>query len=120
MTNSQFHDRWSRATVLVGAVCGGAGVALAAAASHGGDQRLLGNASTICLAHAPVLVALGLFGLRQRRLSAAAVLMGAGTLVFAADLVSRHLAAHGLFPGAAPAGGLALILGWGALAIAPL
>lgn len=115
-----FHDTKSRWTLLIGALCGGAGIALAAAASHGGDQRLLGNASTICLAHAPVLVALGLFGLRLRRLSAAALLIALGTVIFAADLTVRHLLGHGLFPWAAPVGGIAMIAGWGALAASPL
>lgn len=102
------------------ALYGGAGVALAAAASHGGDHRLLGSASTICLAHAPVLVGLGLFGPSSRRLKASVLCLGGGTALFCTDLGMRHLFGHGLFPGAAPLGGLALIAGWAALAASAL
>jgi uncharacterized membrane protein YgdD (TMEM256/DUF423 family) len=93
-------------------VLGAAGVALAAAASHGGDTHLLGSASTMCLAHAPVLLGLWL----AHRLLATATLsgciLGLGTIVFAGDLLARHFAGTRLFPFAAPAGGLMMMLGW--------
>jgi uncharacterized membrane protein YgdD (TMEM256/DUF423 family) len=93
-------------------VLGAAGVALAAAASHGGDTHLLGSASTMCLTHAPVLLGLWL----AHRLLATATLsgsiLGLGTIVFAGDLLARHFAGTRLFPFAAPAGGLMMMLGW--------
>lgn len=120
MTQHMFGDRRSRVTIFLAALAGAAGIGLAAAASHGGDARLLGNASTICLAHAPVLLALGLFGLRSRRLVVTAALLALGTALFAADLVMRHFTGHSLFAGAAPIGGGAMILGWLSLAVAVL
>jgi uncharacterized membrane protein YgdD (TMEM256/DUF423 family) len=118
MSDGLFFNRWSRVTVGVAALIGALGVASAAAASHGGDQHLLGAASTVCLAHAPVLLALGLFGLRNRRLAIAAALLGAGTIIFAADLALRYFLGYALVLGAAPVGGIAMISGWLMLVVA--
>ncbi|AKR56295.1 membrane protein [Devosia sp. H5989] len=111
-------DMFSRITLGLGGLIGGAGVALAAAASHGGDEHLLGAASTICLAHGPALLALGLLRLPGRALQAAALLLGVGTLFFAGDLITRHFTGAGVFPGAAPLGGAAMIGGWIAVVVA--
>lgn len=91
---------------------GAAGVALAAAASHGGDPRLLGTASTMCLIHAPALVALHAGYRAVRTATLAALAIALGTLVFAGDLLTRHFLGSGLFPMAAPTGGTTMILGW--------
>jgi uncharacterized membrane protein YgdD (TMEM256/DUF423 family) len=91
---------------------GASGVALAAAASHGGDTRLLGSASTMCLAHAPVILALCLGHRMLRTALPAAAVLSLGTLVFAGDLVWRHLEQASLFRMAAPIGGLLMICGW--------
>ncbi|XUY26129.1 DUF423 domain-containing protein [Agrobacterium sp. rho-8.1] len=110
---------WLRPTSLfLSGILGGAGVALAAAATHTGATQLLGNASAMCLAHAPVLLGLYLGWERIKTAAPVAALLGLGTLVFAADLVSRHFTESGLFPMAAPIGGLGMILGWLALASA--
>lgn len=107
-----------RATLVVAGLVGAAGVMAAAGASHGGDvSRNLSAVATICLAHAPVLLALAMAG-RGRVLSIAAVLIGVGTLVFAGDLGVREWLGHGLFPGAAPLGGGGMILGWVAIVVA--
>jgi uncharacterized membrane protein YgdD (TMEM256/DUF423 family) len=107
-------NRWAAAAAgLIGA----AGVGLAAAASHAGGEALLRPASTICLAHAPALLALALAGDRLRFVSLAALVMTAGTLLFSGDLVARHFLGSGLFPMAAPTGGLALIGAWLTLAL---
>jgi uncharacterized membrane protein YgdD (TMEM256/DUF423 family) len=98
--------------LLLSGFLGASGVALAAAASHGADARLLGSASTMCLAHAPVLLALYLGGVKIRTGLASGIVLGAGTLIFAGDLVLRHFGASSLFPMAAPTGGLAMIAGW--------
>lgn len=101
--------------VLAG-LLGAAGVALAAAASHGGDTQLLGNASLMCLVHAPALIAIASYGEKNRLALYPGLLLAVGTLIFAADLVSRHFAGSGLFPMAAPSGGMLMIIGWLAFA----
>ena len=98
---------------LVGAV----GVASAAAASHSGESRNLGSIAMICLAHGPALLALGLFG-QGRLLKIAASLLTLGTFFFVADLGVREWLGHGLFPGAAPLGGIGMIGGWLTLVVA--
>lgn len=111
---SETATRW---TVALSGVIGAAGVALAAAASHAGGEALLRPASSICLAHAPALLALALAGHRVRFGSLVSMVMAAGTLLFAGDLVARQFVGSGLFPMAAPTGGLALIASWLTLAI---
>ena len=71
----------------------------------------------IFLAHAPILAALGLHG-RGRTILVAASVLAVGTLVFGGDLALRQWLGHGLFPGAAPLGGGAMILGWLGLSLA--
>lgn len=107
----------SRWTVVLSGLIGAAGVALAAAASHAGGEALLRPASSICLAHAPALLALALGGNRLRFGSPVALVMAAGTVLFSGDLVARHFLGSGVFPMAAPTGGLALIGSWLTLAI---
>lgn len=98
--------------LFVSGLMGASGVALAAAASHGGDTLFLGSASTMCLAHAPVLLGLYLAHRHFRSATPAALVLGLGTIVFAADLVSRHYIGDRLFPFAAPVGGTLMMLGW--------
>lgn len=98
--------------LFVSGVMGACGVALAAAASHGGDTVFLGSASTMCLAHAPVLLALYLGEKFFRTATLAALVLALGTIVFAGDLVSRHYLGDRLFPFAAPFGGTMMMLGW--------
>ena len=100
----------SRILLLLAGVLGAAGVAAAAAASHG-ESRNLSAIATIFLAHAPVLLVLALHG-RSRLLGGAAVALAAGTLVFGSDLALRQWMGHALFPGAAPLGGVTMMLGW--------
>jgi uncharacterized membrane protein YgdD (TMEM256/DUF423 family) len=108
----------NRFLTIAGALCGAAGVALSAAAAHAGGGNL-GTAATMLLAHAPVLVAVGLAG-KGRALGWAALLLLAGVLLFAGDLLARHWLGGRLFPFAAPAGGVAMIAGWLAIAVAAL
>lgn len=98
-------------------VMGAAGVALAAAASHGGDTLFLGSASAMCLAHAPVLLGLYLAHKSFRTATLAALVLGLGTIIFAGDLVSRYALGDRLFPFAAPIGGTTMILGWLLMAV---
>src|SRR5690606_34978519 len=66
------------ATLLVAGLMGVAGVATAAAASHGSDPRLMAGASAMCLAHAPALVALHAAWLSTRAAALAALLLALG------------------------------------------
>jgi uncharacterized membrane protein YgdD (TMEM256/DUF423 family) len=101
-----------RLTLGAAGVAGAIGVAAAAAASHIGESRTLAAVSVVCLAHAPALLALGLVPQMGRWLAIASGLLAGGTLFFAADLGVREWLGHGLFPGAAPLGGVAMIGGW--------
>ncbi|MFB9947769.1 DUF423 domain-containing protein [Rhizobium puerariae] len=98
--------------LFVSGLMGACGVALAAAASHGGDTPFLGYASTMCLAHAPVLLGLHVGHKSFRTATIAALVLGLGTIIFAGDLVSRHFLGDRLFPMAAPTGGTTMMLGW--------
>ncbi len=100
------------ATLFLGGLLGASGVALAAAATHTGAAYMLGNASAMCLAHAPVLLGLHLGWDRLKTALPSAILLGLGTALFAGDLVSKHFTGASLFPMAAPAGGLGMIFGW--------
>ena len=105
------------ATLFFAGLMGGAGVALAASASHGSDPRLLASASAMCLAHAPALIAIYAVWSSMRTAPLAAGLMALGTSLFAGDLVVRHFSGHGLFPMSAPLGGLLMIAAWLAVAL---
>ncbi|CAN7421446.1 MAG: DUF423 domain-containing protein [Rhizobium sp.] len=103
---------------LFAGLFGFAGVALAAAAAHGGgDAHLVASASAMCLAHGPALLALAIGAEKLRTAWLAGILIGAGTLLFAGDLVALRYAGSGLFPMAAPTGGVAMMFGWLAVAV---
>jgi len=97
---------------------GAAGVAIAAAASHGGDASL-GIVANFLLFHAPVLIGLSLAP-RSRLLTAGGYVLVLGLALFCGDLAMRSVAGGALFPFAAPAGGTTLIVGWLLLALAAL
>jgi uncharacterized membrane protein YgdD (TMEM256/DUF423 family) len=106
---------------LLSGLFGFAGVALSAAAAHaGGDPHLLASASDICLAHAPVMLALALGAEKLKTAWLAGLLIGVGVLLFAGDLVMLRFAGAGLFPYAAPTGGWAMMLGWLTIAVGAL
>lgn len=103
-------------TLLIAGLMGFTGVVTAAAASHGADPRLMAGASAMCLAHAPALIALHAVWQTMRSAALAALLLAAGTALFAGDLVFRHWNGHGLFPMSAPTGGMIMMAGWLAVA----
>ncbi len=110
-----------RATLFAAGLFGFAGVVSAAIASHAsGDPRLMGGASAMCLAHAPALLALYAAWPSLRTAPLAALLLIAGTLLFAGDLTMRHMLGHGLFPMSAPTGGTLMMAGWLAVALGSL
>jgi uncharacterized membrane protein YgdD (TMEM256/DUF423 family) len=99
--------------LLLSGIFGCAGVALSAAAAHaGGDTHLLASASTMCLAHAPALLALYAVFRHLRVAGIAGLLMGLGTLLFVGDVLTLYFKGSGLFPMAAPIGGFAMMAGW--------
>jgi uncharacterized membrane protein YgdD (TMEM256/DUF423 family) len=109
-------ERWM---VVAGALAGAAGVVFAAAAAHGAGSAMLGSASTMLLAHAPVLLILGLGGAARLRFGAVcAWLVVAGLALFAGDIGLRGFLGRGLFAFAAPLGGTLLIVAWLAIALA--
>lgn len=107
-----------RVLIAVAGLCGAAGVGLSAAAAHASGANL-GIAASFLLAHAPVVLAIGLIGGNRVLLSATAILL-LGVLLFSGDLVMRDYAGTRLFPMAAPAGGTIMILGWLGIAISAL
>ncbi|WP_454286266.1 DUF423 domain-containing protein [Rhizobium arsenicireducens] len=104
-------DRLRPAILLLTGVIGAAGVAMAAAATHMGGA-LLGPASAMCLAHAPALLALYACGDKIRTSSLSALAMVIGVLLFAGDLAAKQFLGSGLFPMAAPSGGMLMMAGW--------
>jgi uncharacterized membrane protein YgdD (TMEM256/DUF423 family) len=96
--------------IFAGGLAGAAGVALSAAAAHGGGHDI-GIAAPFLLVHATTLLAIGFFG-RGRVLTVGGAILLAGLVIFCGDLVMRDFAGQRLFPMAAPAGGTAMILGW--------
>ena len=110
------NDWTGRITLVAAGLIGAVGVMAAAGASHGGESRNLAAIAAICLAHGPALLALGLMG-RGRVLTAAGLVLALGTAIFAGDLGMREWLGNGLFAGAAPSGGGAMILGWLGIAL---
>lgn len=100
--------------MVIGALFGAAGVALAARGSHG-DDGTISIAANFLLLHAPALIAIGVIG-ATRWISLSGWLLAFGVVVFAGDLTMRSMMDHSLFPMAAPLGGGAMIAGWLAVA----
>ncbi len=108
--------------VAIGGIFGALGVASAAAASHNDTTGLLAPASAMLLAHAPVLIALYAARTHISFVGAAALILSLGTILFTGDLAVGYanakgalpddLLSDGLFPMAAPIGGVLMISGW--------
>jgi uncharacterized membrane protein YgdD (TMEM256/DUF423 family) len=112
-----------RVIVALASMAGLAGVALAARAAHGPGGPLLDTAARFLLVHAAVLLGLAALGggaIAPRLGTAAALVLSAGLALFCGDLIRRALAGSALFPYAAPAGGVLLMLGWALIGIAAL
>ncbi|HZY14819.1 MAG TPA: DUF423 domain-containing protein, partial [Beijerinckiaceae bacterium] len=102
---------------------GAVGVGAAAAAAHLGGGQLLETAATFLMIHAAAV--LGIVALAERAsrhgsaiFVVAALLLIAGMLLFCGDFAMRGLADRPLFRMAAPSGGMLLMAGWVAAAIA--
>ncbi len=115
-------SRLFRILVILAAIMGADGVALAAASAHQGDAMRLAAASSMLLFHATAV--LGVVALAERGVVdvragiAAAFGFVIAAALFAGDLSLRQFAGHGLFPMAAPTGGTLLIASWLVLAVA--
>ena len=114
--------RLFRILIVLAAVMGADGVMLAAASAHQPDATRLASASSMLLFHA--LAVLAAVALAERGVIHVRIGISAAwgfviaSALFAGDLTMRQYAGHGLFPMAAPTGGMLLIVSWIALAVA--
>lgn len=104
---------------LFAGVAGAVGVAALAVGAHAITGANLDVAGSILLFHAAALLALANAGDRPLKVLSA-LLFVIGCLLFSGDLIFKAAMARSLFPMAAPSGGVALILGWLAVAIGSL
>ena len=113
-----------RILIVLAALCGGGGVALSAAAAHAAGGANLDTAARFLLIHGAAIIGVvalsgtGLVHPAVGRVAAWALLLGVA--LFAGDLSMRALKSTALFPMAAPAGGIGLMVGWGLLALSAL
>jgi len=107
--------------LLIAALHGGCGVALAAAGAHTETSPLLATAGRFLMIHAAAGAALAavLLSLRPpgRALPFIAYALQGGATLFCADLTLQAFAQRQLFPYAAPIGGSTTMLAWAALAV---
>ena len=100
----------NRPLLAAAGLCGALGVGVSAAASHKADPNLA-IAGNFLLFHAPALIGLSLLA-GNRIASIAGWVLAVALILFAGDLASLSQFGHGLFPLAAPLGGMGLIVGW--------
>jgi uncharacterized membrane protein YgdD (TMEM256/DUF423 family) len=110
--------------IAIACLMGAAGVVLVAASAHTVPGAGLDSAGYLLLLHgiAAAVAALTVnAGLAWRPLALAGIAgLIAGALLFAGDVSLRAFAGQRLFPMAAPAGGIILIMSWVVLAVAAL
>ncbi|MFL5037032.1 MAG: DUF423 domain-containing protein [Microvirga sp.] len=113
-----------RLLIVLAGLSGLAGVALSAAGAHATGGSNLETAGRFLLIHAAALVGLaalagtGLVHPGVARAGGWAILVGVA--LFAGDLAWRVWRGAALFPMAAPAGGILLMIGWAAIAVSAL
>ncbi|HEX8168662.1 MAG TPA: DUF423 domain-containing protein [Beijerinckiaceae bacterium] len=113
-----------RLLVGLAGLSGLAGVAVSAAAAHAAGGQNLETAGRFLLIHAAALIGLaalagaGLVHPALARAAGWALLLGVA--LFAGDLTYRAFRGAGLFPMAAPSGGILLMIGWALVALAAL
>lgn len=118
MTDEARPDWFARLALVAAGLLGAGGIAAAAAGSHAGDAALFGPLSLIALTQAPAMLVFAFLPRPRPLLKAGALTIGAGALLFSADLAARHFLGSGLFPLSAPLGGSLMILGWSLVAVA--
>ena len=110
--------------IVLGALAGLLGVALAAAAAHHSGGANLETASRFLMLHAPVLLAVaalaGTGAVHPGLGRIAGWVIVLGLALFCGDLAMRAFRGGALFPMAAPTGGFALMAGWALIALAAL
>jgi uncharacterized membrane protein YgdD (TMEM256/DUF423 family) len=111
---------WIMVLAALAGLFGAAGVGAAAAAAHISGDATLHTAADFLLFHAAALLAIVALARAapHRGLLVAGSLIALGTVLFSGDLAIRALAGLRLIPMAAPTGGMLLIAGWIAAAIA--
>jgi uncharacterized membrane protein YgdD (TMEM256/DUF423 family) len=110
--------------IALAGLMGAAGIMLTAAGAHGKAGTGLDSAGYLLLIHAVAVLA-GVVAARQGLLLRPLGLMVVGGFVlgaalFATDVAARAYLSHRLFPFAAPAGGMIMIVSWLGLAVAAL
>ena len=114
----------AKLSIVLACLMGLSGVALLAAGAHVNAATSVQTAGQFLLFHAPVILVA--VALRQTGVVNVSLAMGAialliiGTSLFSGDLALRAFADHSLFRLAAPSGGVAIMLGWLALALSAL
>ena len=113
-----------RIAVVFAGLMGATGIVLTAAGAHGKPGVGLDSAGYLLLIHAVAVLA-GVVAARQGlvlRPLGLIVVCGfiLGAALFAADVAARAYLGHRLFPFAAPAGGLIMIVSWLGLIAAAL
>jgi len=112
-----------RALIVIGALSGLIGVIAAAAGRHSNGANLT-IAADFLLFHAPALLAiaalLALGALNGSLATASGLILALGLVLFCGDLAARDIRHSPLFPGAAPTGGIALMIGWALVPVAAL
>jgi uncharacterized membrane protein YgdD (TMEM256/DUF423 family) len=112
------------ALVILACLMGAAGIVLTAASAHGTPGAGLDSAGYMLLFHAAAVlggVALVHQGIPSRPVGLVALwAFVIGAVLFAGDVAARAYLGSRLFPMAAPTGGVILIGGWLAFALAAL
>lgn len=101
----------NRPLQCLGGLCGAAGLAAYASATHGTSANL-NVVAPILLIHAPAFLVLAILSAQNRATLIGGWIITLGLMLFIGDLLSRDFAGDRLFPFAAPTGGSLLILGW--------
>jgi uncharacterized membrane protein YgdD (TMEM256/DUF423 family) len=113
-----------RLVLALAALSGAFGIALSAMGAHYPGGASLGTAGMFLMIHGAAFLALAAL-VGQGQLSGllfSGVALGwtLGLALFCGDLAARVFLGTRLFPGAAPAGGVILILAWAGLGLAAL
>ncbi|MCZ8182630.1 MAG: DUF423 domain-containing protein [Beijerinckiaceae bacterium] len=113
-----------RLALALAGLAGALGVILSAMGAHYPGGASLGTAGTFLLIHAVAFLALGTLAGQgpgaRTPISAVALGWTLGLALFCGDLAARIFLGTRLFPGAAPAGGVILILAWAGLGLMAL
>jgi len=111
-----------RPCLFLAGLSGATGVVCLALSAHANASQLLETAAQMLLFHAPVFIALGVLAQVRRvlLLPVTLFLLTLGLSLFAGDLLMRSFSDQRLFPMAAPAGGMLVIVSWLTLALGAL